>query len=333
MHRGVLTLIGAAVCLLVAAGILHVLNAEQTPAEQLAGEILQASGVQGGLIIHLNCGDGQLTAALGASEGYMVHGLDPDPADVIAARAHIKPLSVYGRITVQQHNFDTLGKLPYVENLVNLLVSEEPVSVSQAEILRVLAPNGVAYIGDGANNWTKTVKPRPAEIDDWTHHLYDASNNAVSHDTVIGPPRRMQWVGSPKWARHHDRMSSVSGYVSANGRNFYIVDEGSKVSPQLPAKWSLYARDAFSGVILWSRPIDAWVTSLWPFKAGPTQPARRLVAVGDRVYVTLGLDGTGLSQLDAVTGETLWTYKDVNPSPAWDTVMTEEIIYSDGVLF
>ena len=31
--------------------------------QQVAADILQAGGVQGGLVVHVNCGDGQLTGA------------------------------------------------------------------------------------------------------------------------------------------------------------------------------------------------------------------------------------------------------------------------------
>ncbi|MHC4745290.1 MAG: outer membrane protein assembly factor BamB family protein, partial [Planctomycetota bacterium] len=173
--------------------------------------------------------------------------------------------------------------------------------------------------------WTKTVKPRPSEIDEWTHYLHDATNNAVADDTVVGPPRRSQWLGSPRWSRHHDRMASTSACVSANGRIFYIIDEGSRACIQLPSRWSLIARDAFNGTVLWKQPIAAWVTQLWPFKSGPALPQRRLVAVDDRVYVTLGLDDTPLSTLDAATGRIIRTHP--------NTTMTEEIIFSNGVLF
>ena len=40
--------------------------------------ILTASGVQGGLVVHLGCGDGKRTAAFGAAGPYLVHGLDRD---------------------------------------------------------------------------------------------------------------------------------------------------------------------------------------------------------------------------------------------------------------
>ncbi|MCK4957889.1 MAG: methyltransferase domain-containing protein, partial [Planctomycetes bacterium] len=316
---GVLVLILG--CILVGLSMFPLSPAKSTPEDVLAAQILADTGVQGGFIVHLSCGTGELTAALGASESYMVHGLDANASNVDAARTHIDSLGLYGRVTAEVHEDTT--HLPYIDNMVTLLVSEAEVDASPAEILRVLAPNGVAYINDGG--WVKTTKPRPAEMDDWTHYLYDASNNAVSNDTLVQPPARFQWIGGPRYSRHHDHMASVSAYVATEDRVFYIMDEGSRECIQLPPKWSLFARDAFSGTILWKKPIDSWMTQLWPFKSGPAQLPRRLVAVDDRVYTTLGLDSTRLSMLDAATGDVLW----FDPN----TVMTEELIYSEGVLF
>ena len=285
-----------------------------------ARNILEAAGVQGGLIVHLGCGDGKLSAALHTSDSYLVHGLDTDAESVQTARKHVQSLGIYGDVSVDR--FD--GKrLPYVDNLVNLVVAEDLGAVPMDEVMRVLCPNGVAYVEQNGK-WTKTVKPRPAEIDEWTHYLHDPSNNAVGHDAVVGPPRRLQWVGSPRWARHHDRMASRSAAVSAGGRVFYIIDEGSRASIQLPSKWRLITRDAFNGTVLWKREIDRWHPNLWPFKSGPAQPQRRLVAVGDTVFVTLSLDAP-LCALDGATGKTIRTYA--------DTFATEEVIASDGVLF
>jgi len=214
-------------------------------------------------------------------------------------------------------------RLPYADNLVSLLVAEDLKDVPMDEVLRVLVPDGVAYVKQDGR-WTRTVKPRPAEMDEWTHYLHDPSNNAVAHDAMVGPPRRLQWVGSPRWSRHHDHMASLSALVSSNGRIFYIMDEGPRDAILLPAKWVLIARDAFNGTILWKRPIAEWNTHLWPLKSGPNQLPRRLVALGDRVYVTLGIDAP-LSVLDAATGKTVRTYT--------GTEHTDEIIASDGVLF
>ena len=289
-----------------------------------AKQIINAAGIQGGLIVHLGCGDGKLTAALHASDGYhagrVIHGLDPNPANVKKARELIRSLGLCGKVSVD--TFD--GKhLPYIDNSVNFLVADKPCGVSTEEVMRVLAPNGVAYIKKG-EQWTKTIKPWPKEIDEWTHYLHDATNNAVAQDTVVAPPKRYQWIGAPRWLRHHDHMSGLSAMVSAKGRLFYIVDLGPQWSVQMPPKWTLVARDAFNGVILWQRPIKKWHPHLWPLKKGPAQLMRRLVAEGDTVYVTLGV-GAPVTALDAATGRILRTYK--------GTEGAEEMILAAGVLY
>jgi len=284
-----------------------------------ARRILAQTGVRGGLIVHLGCGDGQLTAALHAGDGYLVHGLDSDAANVARARTRVRSLGLYGAVSADQLRGN---RLPYIDNLVNLLVAEDLGPVPMTEAMRVVVPNGVVCVKQGGS-WHKTVKPRPKEMDDWTHYLHDASGNAVSTDTIVGPPRRLQWVGSPRWSRHHEHMSSVSALVSSNGRLFYIFDEGSRASIQLPPKWKLIARDAFNGTILWKRDIPLWYTHLWPLKAGPAFLPRRLVAVGDVVYVTLGLDQP-LVALDAATGTTLRTFE--------QSRATEEVLCCGGVL-
>ena len=300
--------------------LLSVAVARSEDRGQDAKHILDATGVKGGLIVHVGSGDGKLTAALRASDKYLVQGLDTDAGNIRKARQLIQSLGVYGQVSVD--GFDG-RRLPYVDNLANLIVVEDLGALKMAEIMRVLCPRGTAYIKQ-KGKWTRTIKPRPEDIDEWTHYLYDASGNAVSQDMAVGPPRHFQWTGSPRWSRHHDRRSSISAMVSSGGRIFYIFDEGSIASIMLPPKTILAARDAFNGTILWKRSIPNWFTHLWPFKSGPTQLQRRLVALGDRVYATLGLDAP-LLELDAATGETIRTYE--------DTFATEEIVLSEGVLF
>ena len=190
----------------------------------------------------------------------------------------------------------------------------------------MLAPSGVALVGG-----KKIVKPRPEAIDDWTHFMHDADNNAVAQDTVVDMPYRIRWVGDPKHSRSHHFHSSISTMVSAGGRLFTIIDEGpTYLFNQTPARWSLVARDAFNGVTLWRVPITSWV----PVHQGggghdgrfmfAPDLFRRLVAIDDRVYTTLSIFGP-VSALDAATGETIRTYA--------GTEKTEEIIYHNGVLY
>ncbi|MHB8899830.1 MAG: outer membrane protein assembly factor BamB family protein [Thermoguttaceae bacterium] len=294
---------------------------EPSPATaQKARRLLDEAGIQGGLVVHLGCGNGELTAALRAGDSYLVHGLDADPANVEAARSRIQALGLYGRVSIDGLQGD---RLPYIDNVVNLIVAENPGRISTDEILRVLAPNGVALVKSGSD-WTRSVKQRPPEIDEWTHYLHDPSNNAVAHDDQVGPPRHMQWVAAPNWSRHHDHMASMSALVSSGGRIFYIMDEGPRESILLPSQWFVIARDAFNGAILWKRPIPEWNTQLWPLKSGPNQLPRRLVAVGDRVYVTLGIDAP-VTALDAASGKTVRTYA--------GTDHADEILCADGTLY
>ncbi|HUT32131.1 MAG TPA: PQQ-binding-like beta-propeller repeat protein [Planctomycetota bacterium] len=317
------TILAAAAC----ACALHVAEAgAPSPEKAQAEQVLAATGVRGGLVVHLGCSDGRLTAALRAGDGYVVHGLDTDAAKVATARKHIQSLGLYGPVSV-----DLLrgSRLPYVENLVNLVVAEDPGDVPMAEVLRVLAPNGVAYVKSGGK-WIKTVKPRPADIDEWSHFLHDASGNAVANDRQIGPPKCLRWVAGPPWCRSHEFPSSVNAVVAAGGRIFTIFDEApSGVYRKLPQRCSLIARDAANGVLLWKVPMQQWQPEFGTGTGGRwaihhTIP-RRLVAEGDHVYVTLRFLDSPVSVLDAATGKVL-------AEAIEGTQGADEMILSDGIL-
>ncbi|MHC4540386.1 MAG: class I SAM-dependent methyltransferase, partial [Planctomycetota bacterium] len=245
-----------------------------------AGQILEETGVKGGFVVHLGCGGGKLTAALRANSSYLVHGLDEDLRNIRKAGEYIISRDLYGEVSVEQWS----GKaLPYNDNVVNLLVADDLRGISMDEVMRVLCPNGVAYI-----KGRKTVKPRPSDIDEWTHFLHGANGNAVAKDSRVATPRHLQWEAEPKRTRDHDALASISAMTSSNGRIFYILDEGPTSLVHHPARWKLIARDAFNGKLLWKRDIDSWMTHLNLFRSGPAHLPRLLVSVGDRVYVTLG---------------------------------------------
>lgn len=297
--------------------------AADTALEGQARQLFAATGVSGGLIVHVGCGDGRLAAALRVNPGCLVHGLDRDAAAVQRARQHLQSLGVYGPVSVDR--FD--GKhLPYVDDLVKLLVVSPSCALEKPEMLRVLAPGGVAVVLKSddrleiAERWSK---PWPAEIDQWSHYLHDATNNAVAADLVVGPPRRLQWVGGPAWARSHDHLASLSAAVSAGGRLFSIADEGPIAAVVLEPQWNLVACDAFSGVELWRRRIPVWQWHLRGFRSGPSDLPRRLVATETRVFVTLSADAP-VSALDAATGRTLFEF------PGTEHAL--EIVHHQGTL-
>ena len=285
----------------------------------LARDLLGRSDVSGGLVVHLGSGDGVLTAALCAGESFLVHGLERDPTEVERSRAWLDSRGLHGQVLI-----DTWDgyRLPYLDNLVTLIIAEDADDVTEEEMLRVLAPQGTALLKRGVE-WTKIVKPRTDAIDEWTHYLGGPDNNAVSDDLLVGPPRHIQWLAAPRWTRHHHTLNSISSVVTADRRLFYIADEASPANINLPSKWTIIARDAFNGVTLWKKPMESWLYHRHGFRSGPAQAPRMLVASANRLYTALTLSGP-VSELDAVTGETVKTFN--------GTTGAEEIILADNTL-
>ncbi|NQU22362.1 MAG: PQQ-binding-like beta-propeller repeat protein [Candidatus Nealsonbacteria bacterium] len=281
-----------------------------------AEHLLQAAGVSGGLIVHLGCGDGKLTADLRAGDACLVQGLDSDPRRIEQARAHIRSIGLQGTVSVVA--FDG-RRMPYIDNLVNLVVADELGLVSMDEVLRVLAPRGVAMIGG-----KKTVNPWPGNIDHWQQYLHGADNNAVARDSVVGPPRHLQWCGDPAWSRSHMSMATVVSMVSSNGRLLTIEDTATAENPLLPGRFALVARDAFNGVALWKHDFPDWEPVTRYIKDMAVQLQRRLAAIGETVYCTAGL-GAPVTAFDAATGRVLRVYQ--------RTQSTQELAYDRGVLF
>ena len=297
-----------------------VVGAAAIPELQSASQILSAAGIKGGLVVHLGCGNGKLTAALRTGENYTVHGLDSDARNIETARKHIRALRLYGPVSVGHW---TSNRLPYVDNLVTLLISENPGKVPTDEIMRVLAPLGVAYVRKNGR-WTKIVKPWPKEMDEWQQHFHDADNNAVAHDSLVGPPRRYRWIAEPQWMRSHMSMPSISSLVSSRGRLFTVEDRASAEHPALPGKFDLVARDAFNGIVLWQRPFPDWHPVNIRTKTTPVQLQRRLAAIGETVFCTPGFYAP-VTAFEAATGKVLKRYE--------GTRRTTEFVFDRGVLY
>jgi outer membrane protein assembly factor BamB len=199
---------------------------------------------------------------------------------------------------------------------------EQPDLVARDEAMRVLCPKGILALREPGGGWVVEVKPWPDGMDSWTHFLHGPDNNAVAQDRQVGPPRQLQWSGGLALSRDHVFTPSLTSLVSGAGRLFAIMDYGPTVSSALPYDWHLVARDAFSGVELWRVAVGRkWATH--GFRGGPAFLARRLVAAGGRVYVTLW-DDAPVSQLNAATGEVLRTFS--------GTEGTQEILVDDRLL-
>jgi outer membrane protein assembly factor BamB len=268
-------------------------------------EMLQQSAPNGGIIVQLGCADVGSMIETYANAPYTVQLLDRDAELVAAAKAEIQAADCAGKLSARVL---TTEGLPLIENLVNMLVVEDAQRVDEEEQLRVIRPLGL-LVARGGDGWQKKIKPWPQDMDEWTHFLHSASGNAVSKDGRIGPPRRLQWASNTRWGRSHEMNNSFPALVTARGRMYYVFDEGvtGMEDARLGERWTLYARDAFNGTLLWGQPLPTWGSHTWNSRAlrfFGGDIARRLVANGDKLYVTFEFGGP-VAVLDGATGETL----------------------------
>jgi len=285
--------------------------------QALAQQIVRESGFQGGLLVLVGPWDADLALALGQAPNVLVHWLLQDGARLAHARQKMRAARAYGRVSAMAWEG---ARLPYADATVNLLVLQArgAAELGPSEGMRVLAPMGAAVqFRDKVRIGPYRLKPRPDDVDEWTHSRYDATGNAVSKDRRAGPPRFLQWEALPRW----NRGTKTSALVSTQGRIFYILDDSHFASDT--RSWSLIARDAHNGVRLWRHELPSWGGAKGGKKVGPAQVNRRLVAIGQRVYAPLG-DGAPISVLDAATGQVLRTLA--------DTARAEEFLVSEGIL-
>lgn len=290
----------------------------QADEDALARSLVQVAGVNHGLAFHIGCGrvaTPGLTAAL-AEQGLVVHSLALDAAAAQRARKAIAAKGMAGRAMVE---CVPAKPLPYLDNLADLVVVEDTsamasAGVSRQELLRVVAPGGALCVLEGGK-WTKTVKPRPKEMDEWTHPFHGPDAKMVSADKVVRFPIGLRWIdGLPM---NLVRWAGVRGWVVANGRCFSLSSTeleniGRAVKPHY-----LVARDAWNGLPLWKincETTDDGSYLTW-VNAGP------LATDGERVYAT---KKDKLIAVEAATGRILYTCPNKFP-PC-------RILVTDGVL-
>jgi outer membrane protein assembly factor BamB len=275
-------------------------------ADQPSPDPAELANLQGGLIVQLGAGDTEAAAKLSLTGRYLIHVLDPDANAVAAAQRRLHQDGHYGLAWAE--TMTNAARLPYAENVVNLVVVREH-SVPLKEILRVLTPGGSVVVLNTeqlpasafdqqeftaikeSGSHLVARKRWPDAMDIWSHPRHASDGNAVSLDTMVGPPERVRWIAAAT--------SEVEGMVTAGGRNFY---------------GGVLARDSFNGLRLWHRNLT---------KKGELNPEDfnlpRLPREGSRPiaadrYLFSVLQGRPVA-LHAATGEVVCEFGDlVNPT-------------------
>jgi hypothetical protein len=85
-----------------------------------ASALVQRTRIARGVACVSNCGDGELALELARNSELLVLAMDPDPANVAAAKQKAADAGLIGRrLYVQQ---GTLEAIPFADNYVDLLV-------------------------------------------------------------------------------------------------------------------------------------------------------------------------------------------------------------------
>jgi len=276
----------------------------------LAPLVVKSAGLEQGMCLVIGETDGRLTASLAKASRLYVQSCTRDEKAVGPARQALIDAGVAQRASVV---FREVDYLPYADNLINLVVCSDwkASGVSAEEILRVLAPSGVAVLGNAGGieaalqkvgvkehavlsqpGWIRFFKPVDPGLGTWTHIKGGADQSYVSDDAVTAPWKEIRWIGGPRWGALY---TSYGGLVTAGGRIYYKERRAATGGSQ----WHLVARDAYNGL------------ELWRAMSGPVERKTRvytdytLTCDEARVYL---VEGTTLVNRDGRTGRLLKNY-------------------------
>lgn len=254
--------------------------------------------VQKGIIAVLGFSeaDAQNVVHLASSNGPRVYFQSPHASDVTAVRvAAEKAGSLTIRVSVDA---GPLSSIHLSENLADGVLVAKAVAdqVTDAEVLRVLRPLGIAIIGD-----RKLVKPVPQGIDDWSHPYHGPDNNPQSNDQLVKGSFQTQFIADPKFSPMPEQT------VIAGGRIFKAMGHIAHKANQNEMLNTLLCINAYNGTILWKRPLPE----------GFMIHRNTMIATDDSLY--LG-DHESCKVIDARTGETTREIKigeDISDGPTW----------------
>ena len=276
----------------------------QTKGQQ--GDPAKIARLQGGLVVQLGARDTNAAAELSLTGRYLIHVLDTDAERVRQAQSRLRKEGLYGMVWAEF--YPNSKHLPYAENTVNLIVIRD-YTVGVEELMRVLTPGGSLVVTHAellpseklkaagfetisqADSNLITRKPWPKAMDVWSHPRHAADGNAVSLDSLVGPPDRVRWIAAAT--------SEVEGMVTAGGRNFY---------------GGILARDSFNGLRLWHRSLNGKNDDIFEaFELPKLSTAGARPTASDRLLFAV-LKNRPVA-LDAKTGEVVIEFDNmVNPA-------------------
>ncbi len=226
--------------------------------------------------------------------------------DVQAARQEADAAGLYGtRIFIDK---GSLQKLDLADNIADAVVAAGSAEgISQAEVLRVLRPQGKAILGDRV-----VTKPFPQGADDWTHPYHGPDNNTQSNDRLIRAPYLTQFLAEPRYAP----VPQVA--VASGGRMFKAFGHVAFKEREEPFLNKLVAFNGYNGTMLWQRDLAE----------GVMIHRNTMIATPNLLYVG---DDKSCKVIDAATGEL--ADEIIPPSETADGTFWKWMAMEDSVLY
>jgi outer membrane protein assembly factor BamB len=297
MNRATLLLLAAM------AGILSPGTSDASLADA-AGQLPANVKERGGLcVIAGNPEPLDIVRQLLASGPWVIHWLAPQGTSIDEHRQTLEREGIYGKVSFEHWD---ANRLPHSDNLANLiLVDTAAINLPEDELLRALAPQGLASITSSTGVRTIT-KERPQTMGEWTHPWNSPNGNMVAADTYLDIPNGFQWLTSPGFTMGH-RKNSTGAIISSGGRTFFITrnvpDNFDSTAGEGAGRGMgdyLVARDSFNGLHLWSQPWRG------PSRSHDQGANEAVVASSDRLFASTP---TGISVIDTTDGRELALWK------------------------
>jgi outer membrane protein assembly factor BamB len=246
-------------------------------AEKLTDKVLQHVGSTRGLCVIVGDTRCELARELARRSEFLVYVQLADAKAVEAARRAADAAGLYGTRIFVERGAPT--RLYLADNLADSLVAVGDAAVPESEALRVLHPQGKAFLGQ-----RELVKPFPKGADDWSHPYHGPDNNPASQDQIARGPYLTQFLADPRYAP----LPQVA--VASAGRVFKLFGHIAFKEREEPWLNTLAAFNGYNGTFLWRRPITP----------GLMVHRNTLIATPTTIYYG---DDKSCKVLDAATGQ------------------------------
>ena len=280
-----------------------IISKPEPSCETKAKNILSKVETRRGICIVLGAGKGKLAYELARQSQFYVIGVDNDVTKIRTGRAELINAGRYGdRLTLRYA--ESLGKLPFTDNIATLVVVDGKNISSEKEIYRILRPNGGIAIISQHDKKYKIVRKGPLPgAGVWTHMYGRADNSTYGGETLGGAKKisdlMVQWVSRPGPRFHSDRNGRPSAPLAINGRLFF---RGLN---------RIAGIDAYNGTILWSLEIPGIMRFNIPRDCGFWCADNDYIylAVRDRCWKIRASDGTIDKRFSVIPGQKAnWSY-------------------------